>query len=129
MKRSCLLMPVGFGIGGVAERNGLQMRLRQRDKTAGAPVAGRKPGCRLENGDLAFKADKRIELELLLGIPFVRHMRHKRAEQTAAGTLPDRSCIDQQRIDALPLGVNRRPQTHASSRRLPADVKKRPLPL
>lgn len=112
MEAAAALMPMRFGVGGMAKRDLAQMRLRQRNDAAGTAVAGGKTGYGFYRGDLGLERNQRIELELLLGIPFVRHVRHQRAEQTAARTLPKFACIGEQGIDSKALGVNRRPQPH-----------------
>lgn len=88
------------------------MRLRQRDQPAGAAVAADHAGLSFEFGDLVFQRKKGIELELLLVVPLVGHMRHQGAEQTAARPLSQRSRIDKQGSDTEALCLDRRPQPH-----------------
>ncbi len=104
--------PLLFRVPLVPERDVAQMRLGERHQPPGAPIAGRHPGFCFELRDLLFERHQRIELELLLGVPAVGHMRHERAQQAAARAGADRLLLDQPHLHALARRGKGGPQPH-----------------
>lgn len=78
----------------------------------GAAVACREAGCGFKLGDLAFERHQGIELKLLLLVPTVRHMRHERAEETAARAGTDPPSLEKPRRKAGAPSHHSGPQAH-----------------